>query len=87
MASRQAARRIEVLEERARKMSTKERRETADTIYLRDEYSKTPKLRLDLNSKEARRVENEAIDARLRELGIDIPEAGTNGVGMEGPAD
>lgn len=71
--SRQAARRIEVLEERAREMSANGRRETADTVYLRDEYRKTQKLRRDGSSKEGQRLEDEYVATRLRELGIAAP--------------
>lgn len=71
--SRQAARRIEVLDERARDMSTEGRRETADTVYLRDEYRKMPKLRRESSSKESQRLEDEYVATRLRELGIAQP--------------
>ncbi len=72
-ASRQAARRVEVLEERARVLSMNGRRETADTVYLRDEYRRTQNPRLDLSPKEVQRLEDQYVATRLRELGIAVP--------------
>lgn len=72
-ALRQAARRIEVYEERARAMSTPERRETADTVYWRDHYRKLRELPLNPRPNEDRRLEDQTVANQLRRLGIATP--------------
>ncbi len=72
-ASQQAARRIQFYEKRAQSESTPDRRETIDTIYLRDEYRRKQGIAANLVTEEGRRMEDEDVQRRLRELMIPTP--------------